>query len=109
MSDGAPSPAPGLTPQRRKEETLDALLRHCVPGDGAIDLVGHSMGGNVAMFYAGARPARIRRLVNLEGFGMPASRPAQAPRRTAQWLDELQQLAQLWHDGRTSTPVRPAH
>ena len=21
----------------------------------------------------------------------------------------LQQLAQLWHDGRTSTPVRPAH
>ncbi|BBL24368.1 MULTISPECIES: alpha/beta fold hydrolase [Comamonas] len=71
---------------------LDALLRHCVPGDGAIDLVGHSMGGNVAMFYAGARPARIRRLVNLEGFGMPASRPAQAPRRTAQWLDELRKL-----------------
>ncbi len=28
LSDGAPSPAPGLTPQRRKEETLDALLRH---------------------------------------------------------------------------------
>ena len=71
---------------------LDALLRHCVPDGGPVDLVGHSMGGNVAMFYAGARPARIRRLVNLEGFGMPASRPTQAPKRMGQWLDELQQL-----------------
>ena len=71
---------------------LDALLRHMVPSGEPIDLVAHSMGGNVAMFYSGARPARVRRLVNLEGFGMPASRPSQAPKRTAQWLDELQQL-----------------
>jgi len=34
-------------------------------------LVGHSMGANVAMIYAGVRPARVRRLVNLEGFGLP--------------------------------------
>jgi pimeloyl-ACP methyl ester carboxylesterase len=40
-----------------------------------VDLVGHSMGGNIAMLYAGVRPARIRRLVNLEGFGMPPSQP----------------------------------
>jgi len=50
------------------------------------------MGGNVSMMYAGARPARIRRLVNLEGFGMPATRPDQAPARYAQWMDELRQL-----------------
>ena len=31
------------------------------------------MGGNVVMSYAGVRPARIRRLVNLEGFGLPES------------------------------------
>ena len=55
-------------------------------------LVGHSMGGNIAMMYAGTRPARIRRLVNLEGFGMPASRPERAPERYAQWLDELKAL-----------------
>jgi pimeloyl-ACP methyl ester carboxylesterase len=36
------------------------------------------MGGNVVMLYAGVRPDRIRRLINLEGFGMPATRP---PRR----------------------------
>ena len=71
---------------------LDALLDHFAPGGQPVDLVGHSMGGNVAMLYAGARPARIRRLVNLEGFGLPATQPAQAPRRMHKWLDELQAL-----------------
>jgi pimeloyl-ACP methyl ester carboxylesterase len=68
---------------------LDALLDALYP-DQAIDLVGHSMGGNVVMMYAGARPKRIRRLVNLEGFGMPATQATQAPARMCQWLDELQ-------------------
>lgn len=70
---------------------LDALLDHLSPGQ-PVDLVGHSMGGNVAMMYAGVRPERIRRLVNLEGFGLPATRPAQAPTRLAQWLDEIKAL-----------------
>ncbi len=70
---------------------LDFLLDHYAPGQ-AVDLVGHSMGGNVAMLYAGVRPARIRKLVNLEGFGMPASRPGQAPGRYARWMDELKSL-----------------
>jgi pimeloyl-ACP methyl ester carboxylesterase len=70
---------------------LDFLLDHYV-GDQQIDLVGHSMGGNVVMLYAGVRPQRIRRLVNLEGFGMPATRPDKAPKRYAQWMDELKSL-----------------
>ncbi len=70
---------------------LDALLDHFA-GEQPVDLVGHSMGGNVAMLYAGVRPARIRRLVNFEGFGMPATEPSQAPGRYAQWLDELKAL-----------------
>lgn len=69
---------------------LDALLDVISP-QRAIDLVGHSMGGNVVTMFAGVRPNRIRRLVNLEGFGMPATRAAQAPRRLGQWLDELRQ------------------
>lgn len=68
---------------------LDALLDALYP-DQAVDLVGHSMGGNVVMMYAGTRPERIRRLVNLEGFGLAATQAAQAPTRMAQWLDELQ-------------------
>lgn len=67
---------------------LDFLLDHYAP-EGQVDLVGHSMGGNIAMLYSGTRPQRIRSLVNLEGFGMPATRPAQAPGRYAKWIDEL--------------------
>ncbi|MBS3912251.1 MAG: alpha/beta hydrolase [Hydrogenophaga sp.] len=70
---------------------LDALLDHYAP-EQPVDLVGHSMGGNVVMVYAGARPQRIHRLVNLEGFGMPATQPAQAPGRYAQWMDEVKAL-----------------
>ncbi|WP_114971101.1 alpha/beta fold hydrolase [Rhodoferax ferrireducens] len=70
---------------------LDFLLDHYAPG-AQVNLVGHSMGGNVAMLYAGVRPERIRRLVNLEGFGMPATTPDEAPRRFARWMDELKKL-----------------
>ena len=70
---------------------LDFLLDHYAPGQ-TVDLVGHSMGGNVVMLYAGVRPERIRRLINLEGFGMPATRPSQAPGRYAKWMDELKSL-----------------
>ena len=72
---------------------LDALLDHYAP-DAKVNLVGHSMGGNVAMIYAGVRPERIRRLVNLEGFGMPATQPSEAPGRYAKWLDEIKALRQ---------------
>ena len=60
-----------------------------------VDLAGHSMGGNVVMTYAGVRPARVRCLVNLEGFGLPESRADQAPARLAKWLDELKEPASL--------------
>lgn len=70
---------------------LDFLLDHYSPNQ-PVNLVGHSMGGNVVMLYSGVRPERIRRLVNLEGFGMPASTPDQAPERYAKWMDELKKL-----------------
>ncbi|MFN7724165.1 MAG: alpha/beta hydrolase [Rubrivivax sp.] len=73
---------------------LDALLDHIAPG-GQVDLLGHSMGGNVVMSYAGLRPERVRRLINLEGFGLPETRPEQAPNRLLQWLDELKSHAEL--------------
>ncbi len=77
------------------DAVLDALFVSSDTPAPVIDLVGHSMGGNVAMIYAGIRPQRVRRLVNLEGFGMPASRPAHAPKRLVQWLDELKTPIEL--------------
>ncbi len=72
---------------------LDHILDHYeLP---LIDCVAHSMGGNVATFYAGIRPSRVRRLVNLEGYGLPSTQPTEAPRRYARWLDELKGGARL--------------
>ncbi|MDP1692633.1 MAG: alpha/beta hydrolase [Burkholderiaceae bacterium] len=73
---------------------LDALIEALSPTQ-PIDLLGHSMGGNVVMGYAGVRPERVRKLVNLEGFGLPATQPAQAPRRLRQWLEELKAPAEF--------------
>jgi pimeloyl-ACP methyl ester carboxylesterase len=67
---------------------LDALLDYFAK-DQTVMLLGHSMGGNIATLYAGVRPQRIERLINLEGFGLANTTPEQAPGRYAQWLDEL--------------------
>ena len=73
---------------------LDALLDAVSP-DAPVDLLGHSMGGNIAMTYAGVRPQRLRKLVNLEGFGLPETTPDMAPTRLASWLDELKEPQSL--------------
>jgi len=70
------------------EAVLRVLLEHqriSLP----INLLGHSMGGNIGCLYAGVRPERIARLINLEGFGLSASDPSRAPARYARWLDGL--------------------
>ena len=72
---------------------LDALIDHFQP-EGPIDLLGHSMGGTVVSMYAGARPERIRRLINLEGFGLATTKPSQAPGRYAKWLNEVKAARQ---------------
>ncbi|MGZ8304441.1 MAG: alpha/beta fold hydrolase, partial [Telluria sp.] len=69
---------------------LDVILDHYAPGE-AVNLLGHSMGGNIVGVYAGVRPERVRRLINLEGFGLPATKPEQSPERYANWLKELRE------------------
>ncbi|WP_186122801.1 alpha/beta fold hydrolase [Burkholderia gladioli] len=69
---------------------LEALVDHYTP-DGEVNLVGHSMGANVVCLYAGARPERVRRVVDLEGFGLAPPPASQAPLRLAAWLDELRE------------------
>ena len=67
---------------------LDALLAHYSP-DAPANLVGASMGGNLACLYAGIRPERVARLATLEGFGLAPSDPDEAPARLTSWLDQL--------------------
>ena len=67
---------------------LDVLLELYCPSH-PVNLVGHSMGGNVACTYAGIRPQRIARLISLEGFGASRTRADDAPERYERWLAQL--------------------
>ena len=67
---------------------LEALLAVFAPGE-SVNLVGHSLGGNIVMHYAGIRPQRVRAVISLEGFGIPAETPDNAPKKFAKWLDAL--------------------
>lgn len=57
-----------------------------------IDIVGHSLGGNIALRYAAARPATVRRLCVIEGLGYSRQAYADtvaspAPKRWADAVD----------------------
>jgi len=65
---------------------LHEILKHYSP-DSQVNLVGHSMGGNIASLYAGSMPERVKAIVNVEGFGLPDSDPDDAPQRFRAWLE----------------------
>ncbi len=67
---------------------LDGLLDHYSPDEPA-RIAGHSMGGNVAGLYAGVRSGRVAQLALLEGLGLAASDPAEAPHRFSRWLEQV--------------------
>jgi pimeloyl-ACP methyl ester carboxylesterase len=64
---------------------LDAL----VGPDAPVTLIGHSMGGNIATMFSGARPDRVRALVLAEGLGIPRMPAEIVPVRLRRWLDQL--------------------
>lgn len=54
-------------------------------GRGRVSLVGHSMGGSVVSYLAGAFPGRAHRVALLEGIGPPEDDSA-VPERVARWV-----------------------
>lgn len=64
-------------------------------------LVGHSMGGSVASYWAGTRPERVAALALLEGLGPPDQDHTHLPGRTAQWID-------AWRKARSNTKAMPS-
>src|SRR5690606_1046685 len=56
---------------------------------GRVDLIGHSMGGTIAVLVAGLRPQSVRRMVNVEGLGPPDGDGAELSRaeRFAEAMD----------------------
>ena len=78
---------------------VDSLAPLLAPAEAQLDLFAHSMGGTVAMLYAGARPDRVRRLVLAEGLGPPDMSPEILVDRTVSFLDGVARTRQ--------TPQRP--
>ncbi len=66
---------------------LDLILTHYQP-DRAVNLLGHSMGANVAGLYAGIFPDRARSFINVEGFGLADGDPLQAPANYRRWITQ---------------------
>ena len=75
---------------------LDVLLDHYSP-HAPVNLLGHSMGGNIVGLYAGTRPERIAKCMMLEGFGLPSTQAEEAPGRYRKWLDQLRAPAPVRH------------
>lgn len=65
---------------------LDEVVNRVRPGKEKVAVVGHSMGGTVAAYWAGTRPERVRALVSMEGIGPPET-STPIPERTARWID----------------------
>jgi pimeloyl-ACP methyl ester carboxylesterase len=63
---------------------VHALVQAC--GRQRVSIVGHSMGGSVAGYYAGSYPERVHRLALLEGLGPPETTDAM-PDRVRAWID----------------------
>jgi pimeloyl-ACP methyl ester carboxylesterase len=55
-------------------------------------LVGHSMGGTISFMYAGTFPARVRKLVLVEGIGPLPAEFSDAPARMERWITEMRLL-----------------
>ncbi len=66
---------------------VDVLLSIYQP-DEPVNLLGHSMGANAAGIYAGVFPERVRAFVNVEGFGLADSDPANAPANYRRWIEQ---------------------
>lgn len=73
---------------------LDCLLTHFSPNAPA-QLVGHSMGANIAASYAGLRPQRVARLAMLDFLGLKPDPAIDAAMQLGKWLGEVANTPRL--------------
>ncbi|MFT5571882.1 MAG: pimeloyl-ACP methyl ester carboxylesterase [Cryomorphaceae bacterium] len=67
---------------------LEKVLDHYVPNQPA-NLVGHSMGGNIVLMYAGINPQRVGRVMSLESLGAMETKSSEAADKYRRWMREI--------------------
>ncbi len=67
---------------------LEKILDHYSPTKPA-KLVGHSMGGNIALMYAGIHPHRVSKVLSLEALGMQPTQSNETPEKYRRWMREI--------------------
>ncbi len=75
------------------EHVLDLSALADVIGEFPVSIIGHSLGGIITLVYAGVYPDRVRRVVSIEGFGMPKTHRVHRPasERTRRWIEGVRQ------------------
>src|SRR4051794_8219982 len=69
-----------------------AIVRAAIADASPLFLVGHSMGGTIASYYAGAFPDRVTKLALLEGVGPPDNPANVAPVRVRRWIADMEDV-----------------
>ncbi|HTC89126.1 MAG TPA: alpha/beta hydrolase [Bryobacteraceae bacterium] len=66
-------------------------------GAAPISLIGHSLGGILTLVYSGLYPDRVRKVIAIEGLGLPAAHRIHkpAPDRMRAWMESVRQTDKL--------------
>ena len=60
--------------------------------EGPLTVIGHSLGGAIALQYAGTVPERVHKLVSVEGWGPPLQEHRPAHRRMQDWITGMRDI-----------------
>jgi pimeloyl-ACP methyl ester carboxylesterase len=60
--------------------------------EGPLTVIGHSLGGAIALQYAGTVPGRVQKLVSIEGWGPPLQEHKPAHKRMQEWIEGMRDI-----------------
>ena len=67
---------------------LDVIVDHYSP-DKKATLIGHSMGANIVLMYAGLLYEKVDKVIALDSLGLPESKSSDTPIKQRLWLKEV--------------------